>query len=313
MSEKQYLLETSSSPLKPSLAYRIVETVFLSLTSIVLIVVFITSVLQNFPEAGGFANGTGAVSDMFYTQVTPAGWTFSVWGLIYFSQALWIIYAWSFVFRPSTPRSISFVTYIFYTIVNLCNIIWIYVWGNEYPQASFGVTVVFAIALYSTITVQCIYLYKQTPALMSEKKFKVDLYLTRIIVLNSIALYASWVSVATQLNFVVLLQYYTSADATTAATVGLSILLVEIIVYFILENTILDRFARFVFVVYPLFIWAFSGALSAHWGVESDNRNPIFTLVLLLLCIVLFVVRIILWIVFAFLRPLAVPKSAVHV
>ena len=306
-------MSEKTSPLKPSLAYRVVETVFLSLTTIVFIVVVITNSLANLQDVEGFANGTTVVSNIFYTQITPAGWTFSVWGLIYFCQVLWIIYAWSFVFRPSTPRSISFVTIIFYTIANLTNIIWIYVWGNEYPQASFGVIVVFAIALYSTITVQCIYLYKQTPALMSEKKFKVDLYLTRIIVLNSIALYASWVSVATQINFVILLQYYTSADATTAATVGLSILLVEIIVYFILENTILDRFARFVFVVYPLFIWAFSGALSAHWRVEPDDRNPIFTLVLLLLCIVLFVVRIILWIVFAFLRPLAVPKSAVHV
>ena len=302
-------MSEKTSPLKPSLAYRVVETVFLSLTTIVLIVTFIANIIPSFPEDAGFANGTGAVSDNFYTQVNPAAWTFAVWGVIYLAQALWILYAWSFVFRPSTPRSISFVTYIFYMIANLCSMIWIYVFSNGYAQFSFGVIVVLAIALYSTITVQCIYLYKQTPALMSEKKFKVDLYLTRIIVLNSIALYASWVSVATQLNFVTLLQVYTSVDATTAATIGLSILLVEIVVYFILENTILDRFARFVFVVYPLAIWAFTGVLSAHWGVEPDNRNPIFTLVLLVLCIVLFVIRIILWIVFAFLRPLAVPAG----
>ena len=297
------------SPYKPTFASRVLELVFLLLTTVVLIVVFITNALSNFPDAGGFRNGTGVVSDNFYTQITPAGWTFSVWGVIYVSQAIWIIYAWSFVFRPSTPRPISIVTYIFYTVVNLCNIAWIYLWGNLYPQVCLGVVIVFVIALYATLVAQSIHLYKQTPALMSKKKYKVDLYLTRIIVLNCIGIYASWVTVATQLNFVIVLQYYWNVDATTAATVGLSILLVEIIVYFILENTILDRFTRFVFIVYPLFIWAFSGAVSAHWGQEEDSRNPIFTLVLLVLVIVLFVIRIILWIVFAFVRPLARPKS----
>ena len=296
------------SPYKPTLTYRVLEGVFLLLATVVLIAVFIISALSNFPDLGGFKNGTGEVSDIYYTQITPAGWTFSVWGIIYFAQALWIIYGWSFVFRPSTPRAISFVTYIFYTMVNLCNITWLYLWGNLFPQAAFALIILCVIALYATLVAQSIHLYKQTPALLSKKTYKVDLYLTRIIVLNCIAIYAAWVSVATQLNFVIVLQYFSGTDPTTAATVALSILLVEIIVYFILENTILDRFTRFVFIVYPLFIWAFSGAVSAHWGQEEDSRNPIFTLVLLVLVIVLFVIRIILWIVFAFVRPLAVPK-----
>ncbi len=50
----------------------------------------------------------------------------------------------------------------------------------------------------------------------------------------------------------ILLVYYCGVDATTGGTVGLLIFLVAIVVYYILENTVLDRFARFVF------IWAFS-------------------------------------------------------
>ncbi len=295
--------------LKPTLIYRVLEFVSLLLTTVVLAAVFLISALANV-RGVGFANSTGIVSDHYDTQITPAGWTFAIWGIIYTAQTIWLIYAWSYVFRPATPRGISFVTYIFYTIVNLSNIIWLYLWGNYSPQASLGVIIVISFFLYGSIIAQAIHLYKQTPALSATKKFKIDLYLTRIIVLNSLVIYACWVSAASQLNFVIVLQHISGVDSTTAGTVGLSILLVEIVVYFILENTILDRFARYIFIVYPLFIWAFSGVLSQNWSKQTERRNPIFTLVLLVLCIVLFIFRIILWIVFAFTRPLAVPKPS---
>lgn len=109
---------------KPTLAYRVVETVCLSIATLILVAVFIISGLASAPNSTkyGFKNNTGIISDIFYTQITPAGWTFSVWGLIYFLQAAWIIYGWTLVFRPVNPRSISFVTYIFYSIANAMNI-----------------------------------------------------------------------------------------------------------------------------------------------------------------------------------------------
>ncbi len=295
---------------RPTTTVRVLEFVSLLVATVLVVVMFILSILSNFPHIGvGFKNGTTEVSDIFYTQLTPAGWIFKIWGLVYTWQVIWIIYGWSFVFRPATPRAISFVTYILYSIGQLCNIAWTYLWGNLYTAASFGVAVVLSLILYSTLVAQAIHLYRETPALSSTKKFKIDLYLTRIIVLNSIAIYIAWVAIATELNFVILLVYYCGVDDTTAVTIDLACLLIVIIVYFILENTLFDRFARFVFIFYPSLIWAFTGIVSAHWGVEEDNRNPIFTLVLLVLCIVLFIVRIILWIVFAFVRPLAVPKT----
>ncbi len=311
-SEKDIMESEKVSPYRPTLTYRVLEFIFLLLTTIILGFTFLTNILSNV-QGAGFRNGTGEISDIFYTQITPAGWTFAVWGVIYTCQVIWIVYGWSFVFRPATPRAISFVTYIFYGFANLCNITWIYLWGNLYAQVAFGLIFLFSISLYATVIAQAIHLYRETTALSSTKKFMIDLYLSRIIVLNSVAIYACWLTAATQLNFVILLVYYCGVDATTGGTVGLSILLVAILVYFILENTILDRFARFVFVVYPLFIWAFSGIVSAQWGVEEDNRNAIFTVVLLVLCIVLFIARIILWIVFAFVRPLAVPKPKIAV
>ena len=67
--------EKSSS----SLWQRVVELIVLIATSVVLLVVFITNGLANVPNVG-FANNTVDISDRFYLQVTPAGWTFSIWG-----------------------------------------------------------------------------------------------------------------------------------------------------------------------------------------------------------------------------------------
>lgn len=280
--------------------------VSLSLTTIILLAVFVTNGLANYPDPAkvGFKNTTSNVSDLFYTQVTPAGWTFAIWGIIYTFQVIWIIYGWSFVFRPSSPSAISASTYIFYSCANICNIIWIYLWGNEYPQAAFPVIVILGIFLYIAIGVEAKYLFDMIPSLENASKYKIDIYIARYLVLNSIAIYATWVTVATLINFAIVLQYYADLSAANAGTVALSILTVELLVYFILEITILDAFARFVVIVYPVLIWANSGIISAHWGTEDNSRNSIFTLVLLIASVIIFITKIVLIIVFSFVRPL---------
>ncbi len=300
------------------------------IATVVLVVLFIVNGIAASPEAAavGLGNGTTAIFNEHCLEITPAGWTFAIWGVIYLWQVLWILYGWSFVFRPTYPRSIIFLTYNFYTVANLFNIMWSYIWGNNYAQVGYPIIALFSIFLYSTISVQVIWLHKVTPALLARKKYWIDLYLTRFLVLNGIFVYATWLTAATELNFVILLQDYIGYERQASATAALSVLTVVIILYFILENTILDRFLRFVFIVYPVLIWALSGVLSAHWDTAKDlcvllenegsasgmlpeieleppsHVNSSFTLGILILTIVLFGARIVLWILFALFRPL---------
>ena len=300
-------------------SYQIAELVSLIIATVALVIVFIVNGLAASPNAAefGLGNGTTAVSNEHCVEITPAGWTFSIWGVIYAWQALWIVYGWSFVFRPSFPRSIVFLTYNFYTISSIFNIIWSYLWGNDYAQVGYPIIALFSIALYSTISVQAIWLYKVTPTLMTRTSYKVDLYITRFLVINGILVYTTWLTAATELNFAILLQDYSGYSSQTASTAALSVLTVVIVLYFVLENTILDRFLRFVFIVYPVLIWALSGILSAHWEPEYDECyvldkipepptavNRSFTLGVLILTVVLFAVRIVLWVLFGLFRPL---------
>lgn len=279
------------------------EVLCLSLTTLILIATFIVNGLAAAPDpsAFGFEYNTGNVSNEFYNDVTPAGWTFSIWGLIYAAQAIWILYAWMQVFRPRANRTIFPGIYLIYAFTNTCNIIWLYLWGNGYVQAAFPFLFCLSISLWCSFGVQSFYLNRiaAKPPTDRLKEFKIDYYLTQFVVINGMVIYDTWTTVATLINLAAVIQYYGNVDGTTVGTIILSILTIEVVVYFILE-AILDQLHRFVFIVYPVIIWALSGVLSAQ-GI--DKRNGIFTAVLLALTCLLFVLRGIMWIIFAIYRP----------
>ena len=315
MDKEHHGLVNLNQQKQSSLRSKVPYIASLSFSTIVLIGTFVVSGLANYPdpEKVGFKNKTGQISDMYYTSITPAGWAFSIWGIIYAWQALWTVYGWSLVIRRSFPLTISHTTLVLYGCANIGNIIWIYVWGNELPQYSFPVLVVIAALLYSAIGFEAVFLYKNTSVLESLQKFKVDVYLARGFVLNGLVIYATWASIATLINFTVVLEYYADMSSADAGTVGLSLLALEVIIYFTLENTVLDSYVRPVVMVYPVVIWALSALINAHWGNDDDERTNIFALILLILSVSLFVARIILLIVFAFVRPIKYPNANLFV
>ena len=246
---------------------------------------------------------------LYILQVTPAGFTFAIWGVIYTWQALWIIYAWTFVFRPKMPRTIFTGVYVGYTLVSATNITWIYVWGNLHITAACVLLFLFNIFFYPTLGMLVGYFYK-----IREKPHCADTVLTWIFPINGLFLYATWTTIASLINFAAALQYSGSdVSATNSATVSLSLLLVTVLVYFVLENTVLYRVLRYVLSVYPVVIWALTGVLSIHWGVEGEERNSRFALGLLIVTIVLFIVRIIVVVIFGVVRPLCKVKTPAKV
>ena len=281
----------------------------LTLATFLMIAEIIISALSGLDNADdfGFKNTTGNISDEYSTQITPAGWTFSIWSVIYAWQMLWLIYAWTFVCRLSQPRTIPWITFAFHAFSSVCTITWLYVWGNDYPRASFAVIIVIGLALYAAEGFAAVYMYQNSP-----KFNKIENVFVNVLITNGIGIYSTWVTFATLANFAIVLQYFAGADAAATGTAMLCILTVEVVAYFVLENTILDRYARYAFIVYPVFIWALAGVLSKQWGID-DRQNPIFTLVLEILVSILFVARIVLLIVFYFFRPLPTPPSKENV
>ena len=91
---------------------------------------------------------------------------------------------------------------------------------------------------------------------------------------------------------------------TDASTVSLSIVLVEVLVYFVLENVVFEKFLRYTYTVWMVAIFALAGSISKNW--TAGSRNSIFSLVLIALAGALFIVKIGLSIWRSFTRPLYV-------
>jgi hypothetical protein len=74
---------------KPSRTWKLSLSGPLVLERVLLAAGFVVLVIVN--VAAGVSNRR--VSDRFSTPITPAGWAFSIWGLIFFLQAVGVVYA----------------------------------------------------------------------------------------------------------------------------------------------------------------------------------------------------------------------------
>ena len=211
-----------------------------------------------------------------------------------------MLYAWTFVCRPKTPRTIFVGVYFAFPLVCILNVSWIFLWGYLYITAASVILILFQFVFYPTIAMLAVYLYK----VQSEAKVY-DLWITRLLVLNGLLFYTTWTTIASMINLAIALQYKADVTPSTAAcAVSLPLLTAAVITYFILENTVFDRFLRYSFAVYPVIIWALSAVLAANWGRKGASGANIFTLVLLILTVVLALTRIVLFILFTFFRPI---------
>lgn len=224
-----------------------------------------------------FHNKTGDISNYYYTDITPAGWTFSIWGVIYIWQALWLLYSISTICRTTgygyiylNPAHQPPRLYILYIFNLLTNIGWLFCWDRLQPAWGLVMLICNASLLYMCLAVSGVSLYNTTPLFIREHK-KTDIWLTRILTQNGLAIYATWSTIAMILNLDVVLIYEANMEISLAGTVSLSLLFLSIILWFILQSFIFDRFFRFILTPYAVFIVALSGSLSKNWNSTSSN------------------------------------------
>ena len=292
-----------------SVATRVTEIILLSVATVFMVAVIIIASLANAtsdPSNFGFSNNTGDVQRD--GQYGPAPWAFSViWPLIFVCQLIWITYGWSYTCRPRSPRSIHYSVYIAHIASSITGIIWLYVWGNGHDIVAYPIIILFALSLYVTLGIQAVYLYRMTPELTESNKF--DLWFTRIVVLNCQAVYATWLTLANLLSIGGLINRFSEFGDVNTVTLIFSFLAGELILYLILENTILDRFLRWMWIVYPLVILALIGVVTNNWYNEHARSSSIFSLVLLIVAVLVLILRIALIAIFSRFRPIIPPKK----
>jgi len=203
----------------------------------------------------------GNVADESKTLIQPAGYAFSIWGLIYLLLGIWII---KLFMVKSTAGSQHHLT--FWPALNfIINGLWIYVFSNGFK----GLSVIVIAALLVTLIV----MYRK----VSNHQYNgFDRF-----VFSS---YFGWVTVATIVN---IFTWVKSMSVTSV--LGLSELSwgnMMLVVALALAVYIAFKYHDF---VYPLiFIWAYSAII-----IETDGNYQLLTTVLIISLIALAVTALI--------------------
>lgn len=184
------------------------------------------------------ATEVGIVANQDQSIIQPAGYTFSIWGVIYVLLFVWLIYL--FVSKESRKNIVERVT--FWPVINfLLNGAWIVAFTGEQIGLSVGIIVCLLLTL--------IILYEK---LFTPEKHKFNQYVFSV--------YFSWVTVATIVNFFAWFRQQNITGFLGMEELTWAIIMISV-------ATVVAGFLSYQYVdyIYPLvFVWSYLGILAAN-------------------------------------------------
>lgn len=188
------------------------------------------------------------VSDMYPTLVTPAGFTFAIWSIIYLLLALFVIY-------QALPKNKSkpFLGQVswFFGLSSIFNISWLFLWHYDFVTYS----VILMLGLLSSL----ILVYRR----LDIGRATVDIK-ERLMIHLPFSVYLGWISIATIANISVALTAI-SWDGFGIEASTWAILIIIVALALSLLMIVLRKDVAFCCVV----IWALFGILSNQSEYEN--------------------------------------------
>lgn len=161
----------------------------LSTLLVTLLTIIVNGLANALPLNG---QGTGEISDRFNIYFVPAGYVFSIWGLIYLGLLAFAVYQ---ALPAQRNNELLKKIYPAYWISNLANIAWIFLWHYEY----FPLTLVAMLTLLASLLYMYLQITKAGSNLDRNQKWFVKL---------PVSIYLGWISVATIANVTQVLFYF---------------------------------------------------------------------------------------------------------
>lgn len=229
---------------------------------ILVVVAFVSTVVINALANILPINGmdTGELSDKYQIYITPAGYVFSIWSLIYLGLLAFSIYQ-ALPSQRFNPRLQSIrVPFILSSIFNMA---WIYVWHYELVPVS----LVVMLLILSSLVLIYTRLHASYSAVSAWERWTTHI---------PFRIYLGWITVATIVNTTVLLDYTGTDVLLTSGAVSAElwtaiILGVATVIGLFFTQVKLD-------VAYGLvFVWAFAGIAVKHSGVPTVSSAAIIT------------------------------------
>ncbi|XP_060596623.1 uncharacterized protein LOC132750632 [Ruditapes philippinarum] len=234
-----------------------------------------------------YKSSTSELSDKYNLEITPPGFTFIIWGVIYTWQALWILYAIVNLFRKresepyyTNPVLLPVPFLVSYLVNQALNCGWLVAFDREQLELALAILFLIVVTLLICLFFSYRNLNREIDVLIKQER-KSDVWLTRFLVQNGLGIYATWTAIATHLNFGFVLAYRSAHDigVKNSSTIALGVLSGFILLFLVTDWVFLDRYTRYTFTPYLVLVWALYGVLVNNY--ESGARNTIFTIVLL--------------------------------
>lgn len=218
---------------------------------ITFIIMIATNALANIIPING--QTTGEVSDSIGNLFAPAGYTFSIWGLIYILLLVYSVYQLGIFDRSDAEADTKLLNTIavFFSISSVVNTAWIFAWHYNIFWLS--------VVLIATLLVLLI--------VINEEIRKRDLSLKETILIKlPFSVYFGWVTVATIANitgFLVSIGWRGFGIEESIWTI------IILIVGFLIASAVIVRDRN---IAYALtVIWAYTGILVKHSSVTGFN------------------------------------------
>lgn len=253
-----------------------------------------------------FNNSVGAISDILYSEIVPAGWVFSlIWTTIFVWQFVWLFYALICLFRRNENHELLYLKFDFihygiliaFAVNNAAIIAWLFLWDNLIVGWALFMIVAATLALHVCLFISFRRGYSLREKMIAQG-YKKDVWLNRFIVQNGLGFFVTWLSLASNLNFANFLTFSASVPQENSSTLALVIIIIVVVTYFVLENFIWQRYLVYMFTPWFVVIVALIGSLTKNWNQSSPKRNNIITLIFLLIILCLFAVKMIMFVLY---------------
>ncbi|KAB1065634.1 tryptophan-rich sensory protein [Salibacter halophilus] len=126
------------------------------ITQVLALITFIGTLYVNYLSNTGEINNEtmASVSRQYFTLFTPAGYAFSIWGMIYLGQALFLIKMCADIFKTNDENELPQKFGFYFIAINLLNTIWVFMWLNHYTGLSVIVMFLLLICLLAILFIE---------------------------------------------------------------------------------------------------------------------------------------------------------------
>lgn len=232
-----------------------------------------------------FYNKTLEVLERYPLEITPSGWTFWTWAPIFGWQVLWLFYSLILLCRRHAPQVFTPFFFVFNLLAYGFTLGWVMLWAREMINYALGFMAGTMICLYIALAL----VYNRFSVLLKGmKKFPAcDHCMIEVLVINGIALYASWATFTTFQGVGIVGKYTAGVRDHVMSTIVLTGFSAVIIFWFCLDNFVFWRSTLHTVTVYPALVVGFAGTFHRFW--DKEERNSLFNVALLgasgLMCI----------------------------